>query len=180
MLQQCLDTCYKERGLTASQKQAVITLTKPGKDICQLKAWRPISLLNVDYKILSKILATRLNKVLPSLIGEEQSAFVRGRYIGEPLRLISDIITYSEQQNKSGILFAADFEAAFDSIDYQFMLEILKKYGFSEYFVNWISIMHTDPESCVMNDGSSTGYFQLNRGTCQGNPIAPYLFYFSY
>ena len=177
MLQQCLNTCYKERGLTASQKQAVITLiAKPGKDVRQLKAWRPISLLNVDYKILSKILATRLNKVLPSLIGEEQSAFVRGRYIGEPIRLISDIITYSEQQNKSGILFAADFEAAFDSIDYQFMLEILKKYGFSEYFFNWISIMHTDPESCVMNNGSSTGYFQLNRGTRQGDPIAPYLF----
>ena len=177
MLQQCLNTCYKEKGLTASQKQAVITLiAKPGKDVRQLKALRPISLLNVDYKILSKILATRLNKVLPSLIGEEQSAFVRGRYIGEPIRLISDIITYSEQQNKSGILFAADFEAAFDSIDYQFMLEILKKYGFSEYFVNWMSIMHTDPESCVMNNGSSIGYFQLNRGTRQGGPIAPYLF----
>ena len=73
-------------SLSESQKQAIITLIqKPGKDTRYLNAWRPISLLNVDTKLLSKILVSRLLKVLPSIIESDQYAFVKNRFIGEPL-----------------------------------------------------------------------------------------------
>ena len=113
--------------LSASQSQAIITLLeKPGKDSRNIKSWRPISLLNVDVKLLSNTsnvknmhpLAERLKKVISQLINPEQSAFASNRYIGESIRLISDIMNYTNNDNRDGILFAADFAAAFDSIDY--------------------------------------------------------------
>ena len=163
--------------LPTSQRQATITLIeKPGKDSRYIKSWRPISLLNVDVKILSKVLADRLTKVLPKLIHYDQTAFVSNRYIGEPIRLISDIMAHLDQVKGEGILFAADFAAAFDSIDYALLFEALKKYGFNSNFIKWIRLLHTDLQSCVMNNGHSTGYFNLSRGTRQGDPLAPYLF----
>ena len=126
----CYHQSLMEGNMTASQRQAIITLIeKPGKDNTLLKSWRPVSLLNVDLKNLSKIIANTLQKVLPTLIGPEQNAFVKGRYIGDTVRLISDIMFETKAQNTSGILFGADFAAAFDSVDHVFMLSVLKRYS---------------------------------------------------
>ena len=174
---QCYNCCFEEGELTASQKQAIITLIqKPGKDATLIKSWRPISLLNVDLKLLSKILAKRIQDSLSRLIGPEQNAFVQHRYIGDAIHLISDILYETDVQNIPGILFGADFTAAFDSVDHVFMFEVLKKFGFSDTFIKWIKILHNKTESCVVNNGHSSGYFQLNRGTRQGDPLVAYLF----
>ena len=79
-----------------------------------IKNWRPISLINVDAKIASKGLAARVTKVLASIIKSDQTAYVEGRYIGESIRLISDILEYTEDHGIDGALFSADFEKAFD------------------------------------------------------------------
>ena len=176
-MKNCFNECFNKGQLSTSQKQAVITLiNKPGKDVRHLKSWRPISLLNVDAKIISKILAARLTDLLPKLISEDQTAYVKDRYIGEPIRLVQDIMHYTDQNQIPGILFAADFSAAFDSLDYSFMFAALKHYNFHENFVRWVKTMHNNVESCVLNAGYSTGYFKLERGTRQGDPLAPYLF----
>ena len=105
--------------LSNSQRQAIITLIeKKGKDKRYLKNWRPISLINVDTKIASKRLASRVKKVLSSLIHSDQTAYVKDRYIGESIRLISDILEYTDSNEIKAILFSADFEKAFDSIDH--------------------------------------------------------------
>ena len=121
------------------------------KDKRYLKNWRPISLINVDAKIASKSLAFRIRKAITNLIHSDQMAYVKGRYIGESVRLISDILEYTENKGIEAILFSADFEKAFDSIDHTFLFSVLKSYGFGPDFIQWVKTLFNNAESCVMN-----------------------------
>ena len=105
---------YKNGHRTELQKQAIITLIpKPNKETTLLENWRPISLLNTDYKIATKVIGNRVKQVLPSIINDSQTGFIKGRYIGENIRLLFDIIDNAEEQNESGMLFFTDFEKNF-------------------------------------------------------------------
>ena len=95
-----------------------------------MKNWRPSSLLNVDYKIISKALGSKLKKVLPNFIWPQQTAHVKNRLIGESGRLIADIIEITDILNKEGFLVTMDIEKAFDSLDHIFPISVLKKFGF--------------------------------------------------
>ena len=151
--------------------QAIIKLIeKKDRDKRYIKNWRPISLLNVDIKILSKALAKRLKEVLPYLISAQQTVYVKNRNIGESGRLISDIIEIANTRKMEGFLVTMDVEKAFDSLDHTFLISVLKR------FVSSIEIILKNQESCVINGGTTTKYFKLNRGACQGDPISAYLF----
>ena len=102
-------------------------IEKKGKDKRLIKNWRPISLLNIDTKILSKVLAIQLKSVIKSVIQPDQTAYVPGRYIGESVRLISDILEYTDDHGLPGFLLTADTEKAFDSIEHPFIVATLKK-----------------------------------------------------
>ena len=155
--------------LSTSQRQAVIKLIeKKDKDKRFIKNWRPISLLNVDYKIISKALASSSKKVLPNLISPQQTTYVENRFIGENDRLIADI---TDVFNKEGFLVTMDIEKAFDSLDHTFAISVLKKFGFGNNFVSWIETLILKEESCAINGGNTTQYFHLERGTRQGDPI---------
>ena len=135
-LNSCL-TAKLKKELSTSQRQAVIKLIeKKDKDKRFIKNWRPISLLNVEYKIISKALASRLKKVLPNLISPQQTAYVENRFIGESGRLIADIIEITDILNKEGFLITMDIEKAFNSLDHTFLISVLKKLGFGNNFVN--------------------------------------------
>jgi len=122
----CLEYAIDKGELSSSQKQGVVRLIeKKDKDRRILDNWRPISLLNVDTKIFSKILANRIKKVLPSIIGPEQTAFVKGRYIGEGIQVINGILEYYKEKIDAGILLAIDFKKAFDSINHKFIFKTL-------------------------------------------------------
>ena len=104
--------------LSISQRRGIISLIpKKSKDKTILENLRPISLLNVDYKILTKVIAKRIEKVLPTLINPDQTGYVKGRYIGENVRLIYDLIHYTDKQNQKGIAIFLDFKKAFDSVE---------------------------------------------------------------
>ena len=154
----------------------ITLIEKKGKDKRFLKNWRPISLINVDAKVASKSLALRVRKVLNSLIHSDQTAYLQDRYIGESVRLISDILEYTDDNDIEAILFSADFEKPFDSIDHCFLFSVLKSFGFGPDFIQWVKTLFKNSESCVMNNGFSTGYFALERGTRQGDPLSAYLF----
>ena len=87
--------------------------------------------------------------------------------------MTSDLLKYAEEENSDGILFAADIGKAFDSVDYNFIFATLNKFGFD--FIQWIKTLFKNSQSCVMNNGNSTGYLNLGRGTRQGDPLSPYL-----
>ena len=121
LLIEALNESFNIGQLSTSQRQSVIILIeKKDKDKRMIKNWRPISLINVDAKIASKVLALRMQKVLASITNYDQTAYVRGRYIGELIRLVSDILDFTEENSTGGILFSADFEKAFDSIEHPF------------------------------------------------------------
>ena len=115
--------CYSRLvgELSISQRQSIIKLIeKKDKDKRFIANWRPISLLNVDTKIISKSLASRFIPILPTIISADQTAYVKGRYIGESIRLISDILECSDKHNVAGYLLTVDLEKAFDSVDHTF------------------------------------------------------------
>ena len=113
---------FEENELSSSQRQAIITLIdKKEKDRNFLKNWRPISLMNLDYKILSKTISQRIQHLLPRLIHYNQCGFVEGRYIGDAIRSIQDVMEYAKIKNLSGILLFIDFEKAFDTIEWKFL-----------------------------------------------------------
>ena len=116
-----------EKGeLSISQKQGVITcIPKGNKDKCYLKNWRPISLLNVSYKIAAATIANRLKPFLEKIINEDQTGFISNRYIGENTRLIYDLMFYTEKYTIPGLLLLIDFEKAFDSISRTLISNVL-------------------------------------------------------
>ena len=133
-------------------------------------------MLNVDTKIISKVLSGRIKEVLPSLISSNQTAYVDGRIISESGRLISDILEITDLSKQNGILLTIDIEKAFDSVNHAFLISVLEKYGFGKNFLKWINVLLNNQESCVINGGFTTQYFKLERGTRQGDPISAYLF----
>ena len=131
---------------------------------------------HVDVKTASKALATRVKKVIPKLIAVDQTAYVKGRFTGESIRVINDLIEHIEREGDEGILFSTDIEKAFDSVDHTFLFSALEKFGFGFEFIKWIETLLSNTQSCVMNNGCSTGYFDLERGTRQGDLLSAYLF----
>ena len=170
-------TAKLKKKLSSSQRQAVIKLIeKKNKDKRFIKNLRPISLLNVDYKIISKALASRLKKVLPNLISPQQMGYVENRFVGESGRLIAHIIEITDVLNKEGFLVTMNVEKVFNSIDHTFFISVLKKFGFGNNFVSWIETLTSKQESCVINGSNAIQCFHLEKGARQGGPILAYIF----
>ena len=93
-----------------------------------MENWRPISLLNVDLKIISKAFASRPKTVLPSIISSEQTTYIKKRFIGENRRLISDILSVTNNLKIKDYLVTIEIEKAFDSLDHSFLMSVLKKF----------------------------------------------------
>ena len=140
------------------------------------KNWRPISLLNVVYKTATSCIAERMKKVLPTLITEDQTGFMANRYIGNNTKLIYDLINYCNTNRLAGLLLCIDFEKAFDSPDWTFMLKVIKAFGFQKDIRRWISVFYNNIKSTVLVNGQPSPWFSIKRGCRQGDPIYPYLF----
>jgi len=125
--------------LSLSQRNGIITLLpKKDRDPLKIQNYRPISLLSVDYKIIAKTMADRLKNCMGDLIHDSQSGFLKGRNIGNNIRLLMDIIDYTEANNIPGALLLLDIEKAFDSVSHEFLLRVLEKFNFGNNFMKWV------------------------------------------
>lgn len=138
-----------EKGeLSISEQRGIISPEEDGS-LLDLSNWRPITLLNVDLTIASKAIDKRIEATLPNLIHPDQTGFVKRRYIGENIRLISDIMEYTNLQKLPGILISLDFRKAFDSIEWPFIMRTLDYFNFCSDIKRWIKIFYTNIESAV-------------------------------
>ena len=170
-------SAFDSEILSFEQKRGVLRLIpKKGKDLTLIKNWRPISLLNTDYKLLTRILSSRLQKVLPSVISKDQSGYLKGRNIGINIRSIFDVIESAENNDSSTLLAFLDFEKAFDKLNWIFLQKTLQSFGFGQSFRKWVKIIYTDIESCIINNGATSQYFKLKSGIRQGCPLSALLF----
>ena len=176
-LLRAVNTCFNKGELTDSLKRGIITcIPKGNKDKLLLKNWRPISLLNTSYKLASSSIAERLKLVLPSIINEDQTGFISGRYIGENIRILYDVLQYTEDHNLPGMLLLIDFEKAFDSVSWDFLFNVLNFFNFGDSFIKWVKLFYNKCQSCVIVNGHLSEWFYLQRGCRQGDPLSPYLF----
>ena len=154
--------------LSVSQRQGIIVLLYKKGDNALLKNWRPISLLNIDYKIMTKVLSNRLRTVLPFIINTDQTGAVPGRSIAQSISLTRDIIDYCNHKDIGGAILSLDQAKAFDKISWSFMYKALEKFGFGPNFIAWIKLCYTDISSAVKVNGYLSEYFKLERGVRQG------------
>ena len=174
---QCTNECFEKGKMSCSQKRTVITLIeKKGKDRSFLENWRPISLVNVDAKIMSKAIATRIKNVLPNIIHHNQTGLIKDRYIGETVRSILDIMDFTAKENIPGLLIFIDFQKAFDSLERNFLQRCLESFNFGPDFIRWVMTFYKNIQSCVINNGILSDYFTIERGVRQGDPLSSYLF----
>ena len=170
---------FSHGQLLSTHRESLITLIpKAGKPSHSLKGWRPISLLNVDYKIISTAIANRFKKVIDRIIGPSQSAYIKGRYIGENSRLVYDVISHINETDQSGVIMAADFEAAFETVSWPFVREVLKELNFGNNFIELLNVMYFSKQnfSRILMNGFLGEKIYMNRGIRQGDPVSGHLF----
>lgn len=139
--------------------------------------FRPISCLNTMYKVISKLLASRLQGLLSQVISSSRSAFMPGRLRAEIVLLATEIVQgYNRRNIEPRAMLKVDIQKAFDSVNWSFILSALRALRIPEFFVGWISECITTPTFSVCLNGNSSGYFKSSKGLRQGDPLSPYLF----
>ena len=122
-------------ALYLSARRGIISLMeKLDRGPLLVSNWRPLSLLNVNYKLFAKLLAIRLQEVLNEIIHPDQTGFIKGRYIGENLLDLTSTIEYCNQNNIEGIIVSFDFEKAFDRVESNVLNKVLEFFNFGPNF----------------------------------------------
>ena len=164
--------------LSITQREGHITLVpKPSKPRNLISSWRPITLLNSTYKILSATIANRLKEVLDDIIHPDQTAFLKNRFIGENTRVVYDILWDAYKNNNKGMILSVDFKTAFDVMSWKFIERCLLKFNFEDKFVKMFWCLHKNAFSRILYNGhASKKVIQLERGCRQGDPVSCYFF----
>ncbi|KAJ1092422.1 hypothetical protein NDU88_005532 [Pleurodeles waltl] len=162
-------------SMPQSLSEGMITLLYKQKgEKGDLKNWRPIYLLNVDYKILAKAMANRLKKVIAKIVHPDQTCGIPGRQIADSLALAT--IEYIKSRKVHTALVSLDQEKAFDLVYHEFMDRTLRALGLGDFFCDVVTTMYRDTSSTAMVNGWKTDPFPVLSGVRRGSQLSPLLF----
>ena len=168
---------FEQGAMLISQCRGIIKLIpKKGKNPLLVASWRPITLLNVDYKILTKLFSKCLSLFLPNIIHYDQKGFLKHRNIHENILDIQSLITACNSDNIEAMFLMLDIEKAIDSISWDFLFSALTHYGFPPSFLQWFSVFYSEKELHIINQGFLSEGFCPQRGVAQGCGISPLFF----
>ncbi|WJX24305.1 hypothetical protein P8452_13428 [Trifolium repens] len=171
-----LDQFHGNACLPRSLLSYFLTLIPKVKSPQVIGDFRPISLLGCLYKMVAKILASRLAKVMGGVIPITQSAFLKGRQLVEGVVVVNEVIDYAKKTRKECLIFKVDFEKAYDSVDWGFLDYMLRRFGFNNKWRAWMKACICSGSMSVLVNGSPTEEICIKRGLKQGDSLAPLLF----
>ncbi|KAJ1174922.1 hypothetical protein NDU88_000213 [Pleurodeles waltl] len=157
--------------------EATITVIhKARKDPEDCASYRPISLLNIDAKLFTGILAHRLNPYMPGLIDLDQAGFIPHRQCGDNSKRLLHLIDKTGRSRREVLLLSIDAENAFDRVHWPYLFQVLERFGWGPGFRTWIQCIYCAPKAAVRVNGTLFLPFSVGRGTRQGCPLSPLLF----
>ena len=167
---------YERKKFVKSLNATFLVLIPKKGNIEDVKDYRPISLLGSLYKILAKVLANRLRRVLVKVISPSQNAFVEGRQILDAALIANEVVDSMLRRNDGGVVCKLDIEKAYDHINWEYVLEVMRRMGFGQRWIAWIFWCMSTVSYSILINGVSEGFFRSTRGIRQGDPLSPYLF----
>lgn len=147
-----IETSFHDNELCESMKISILTLIPKKGDLRSLNNWRPISLLNVDYKVIAKALAKRITSISKNIISEDQTCCIPGRDISENVLTMQNVIEYVNSYNKPGFILKIDQYKAFDRVDHNYLFEVAEKLGFGPKLLKWIKLFYTNIEGRIKHN----------------------------
>lgn len=154
----------------------LITLIPKLKEANNIKQYRPICLLNVDYKWFTKVLTMRLAKHADKIISPVQTTFIPGRFILEGIVMLHEVLHHLRVHRRQGIILKLDFEKAYDKVQWGFMMEVLEKKNFPVKWIGWMKQVIEGRRVGIIVIGQPGNFFRTYKGLRQGDPLSPLLF----
>jgi hypothetical protein len=174
-----INAAYVEGRLPDSFSLGLITLLHKKGPHADLDNYRPITLLNADYKILATMLVARIAPLLDKLVPDSQTAFLPNRWIGDNILYHLEAIDYIQETETPAAMIFIDYAKAYDRVDYEWLFRCGKALGLPAAFLKWVFIIYSDPRCEVMVNGWGTGSFKIAAGMRQGDPLSSLLYIIS-
>ena len=163
-------------SLTHSHEESYLKhLPKEGKDLKLLKNWRPITLSNCDFKVITKTFASKLSKNLEKVISQNQTAYMKDRQITDNLHILQYVTEKSNLLDCESMIVSLDAEKAFDSVEHWYLREVLKKIGLND-FIKIFDLIYRDQKVAIHINKREAGHYKIKNGVKQGDALSCILF----